>query len=121
METIINYWYIIVALVAAAIVAGVFTYRHFKLPSKEQLDNVREWLLGVVIKAEKELGGGTGKLKLRLVYDWFVCRFPWIAKVLSFKKFSVMVDDALEEAELLLKNNKRVAAYVDGKVSENGC
>lgn len=121
METIINYWYIIVALAAVVAAAGIAIYRHFKLPSKEQLENVRAWLLGAVTKAERDLGGGTGRLKLRQVYDLFVGRFPWVAKVLSFNTFSEMVDDALEEMEEMLKNNENVAAYVEGQVSNNGC
>ena len=58
MEFIINYWYIIVAIIAALVVAGVAIYRYFGLPSDAQLAKVREWLLWAVTEAEKELGGG---------------------------------------------------------------
>ena len=47
------------------------------------LNKVREWLLYAVTKAEKELGAGTGKLKLRYVYDMFVARFEWLSMMLS--------------------------------------
>lgn len=83
MEFIINNWYIIVAGIAVLAVAGVAVYRYFGLPSDTQLAKVREWLLWAVTEAEKELGGGTGKLKLRQVYDLFVTRFPWLAKIVS--------------------------------------
>ena len=114
MEFIINYWYIIVAVIAALVVAGVAIYRYFGLPSDAQLAKVREWLLGAVTAAEKELGGGTGKLKLRQVYDLFVTRFPWLAKVVSFELFSDMVDDALDEMRDMLQNNRAVQQLVEG-------
>ena len=76
---------------------------------------MREWLLGAVTEAEKELGGGTGQLKLRSVYDRFVVRFPWVAMVLPFDVFSEMVDDALAEMRLMLAQNDKIRSYVEGK------
>lgn len=119
MEFIINYWYIIVAVIAALVVAGVAIYRYFGLPSDAQLAKVREWLLWAVTEAEKELGGGTGKLKLRQVYDLFVTRFPWLAKVVSFELFSDMVDDALDEMREMLQNNKAVQQLVSGEGAQD--
>lgn len=119
MEFIINYWYIIVAVIAALVVAGMAVYRYFGLPSDAQLDKVREWLLWAVTEAEKELGGGTGKLKLRQVYDLFVTRFPWLAKIVSFELFSDMVDDALDEMREMLKNNQAVKALVNGEGAQD--
>ena len=119
MEFIINYWYIIVALTAALVVAGVAIYRYFGLPSDAQLAKVREWLLWAVTEAEKELGGGTGKLKLRQVYDLFVTRFPWLARIVPFDLFSSMVDDALEDMREMLKTNQAVKAHVSGEGVSN--
>lgn len=114
MEFIINNWYIILALVAILTAVGAAMYRYFHLPSEAQLAKVREWLLWAVTEAEKELGGGTGKLKLRQVYDLFVTRFSWLARIVSFDLFSSLVDDALEEMREMLKNNKAVQAHVIG-------
>ena len=114
MNFIINNWYIILALVAVLGVAAWYVYRYFNLPSEAQLAKVREWLLWAVTEAEKELGGGTGKLKLRQVYDLFVTRFPWLAKIVSFELFSDMVDDALDEMREMLQNNKAVQQLVEG-------
>ncbi|WP_300414105.1 hypothetical protein [uncultured Oscillibacter sp.] len=119
MEFIINNWYIIVAGIAVLAVAGVAVYRYFGLPSDTQLAKVREWLLWAVTEAEKELGGGTGKLKLRQVYDLFVTRFPWLAKIVSFELFSDMVDDALDEMREMLANNQAVKALVNGEGAQN--
>lgn len=114
MEFFLEHWYIFFAGLAVLALAGFFVCRFFNLPGAEQLAKVREWLLWAVTEAEKDLGGGTGKLKLRQVYDLFVVRFPWIAKVLSFERFSGLVDDALEEMREMLKANASVRNYVEG-------
>lgn len=119
MEFIINYWYIILALIAILTVAGVAVYRYFNLPSEAQLAKVREWLLWAVTEAERELGGGTGKLKLRQVYDLFITRFPWLSRVVSFELFSELVDDALDEMRDMLEKNEAVKALVNGEGAEH--
>ena len=112
MEFIINNWYLIVALLAVGAFIGIMVYRFFKLPRTEQLKKVRKWLLGAVTDAEKDLGSGTGQLKLRRVYDLFIQRFSWLAKIVSFERFSDLVDEALDEMRELIAKNEAVAAYV---------
>lgn len=112
MEAMIQNWPILVALLAVAVAAGAAAYRFVKLPTEQQLAKVREWLLYAVTEAEKALGGGTGKLKLRYVYDMFIAKFPWLVKVVSFDLFSGLVDDALEEMRGMLASNKAVARIV---------
>lgn len=112
MEIIIKYWYIILAVIAVLVAAAVAVYRYLGLPREEQLAKVREWLLWAVTKAERELGGGTGKLKLRQVYDLFVVRFPWLVQAVSFELFSGMVDDALDEMRKMLQTNGAVKNLV---------
>ena len=119
MNFIINNWYIILALAAVLGVAVWYVYRYFNLPSEAQLAKVREWLLWAVTEAEKELGGGTGKLKLRQVYDLFVTRFPWLARIVPFDLFSSLVDDALEDMRDMLKTNQAVKAHVSGEGGGN--
>lgn len=119
MNFIINNWYIILAALAILAAAGIAVYRYFNLPSEAQLAKVREWLLWAVTEAEKELGGGTGKLKLRQVYDLFVTRFPWLARIVPFDLFSSMVDDALEDMREMLKTNQAVKAHVSGEGVSN--
>ena len=114
IEFLITYWYIAVAFLALGAAVGIAIYCFFKLPTKEQLEKVREWLLWAVTEAERELGGGTGQLKLRSVYDAFVARFGWLAKIIPFRVFSDLVDDALIEMRELLEKNENVAAYVEG-------
>lgn len=71
-----------------------------------------------VTKAEKELGGGTGQIKLRYVYDMFVARFAWLARVISFEAFSMMVDEALERMKKMLESNKAMQTLVSGEAGE---
>lgn len=115
MEFILENWPIIVAAIAVVAVAAVAVARFVGLPTESQLAKVREWLLWAVTEAEKDLGGGTGQLKLRQVYDLFVTRFPWLAKLVSFELFSDLVDDALEDMREMLDTNQAVKAFVEGE------
>lgn len=115
MEFILENWPIIVAAIAVVAVAAVAVARFVGLPTEAQLSKVREWLLWAVTEAEKDLGGGTGKLKLRQVYDLFVTRFPWLAKLVSFELFSDLVDDALDDMREMLDTNQAVKAFVEGE------
>ena len=109
----IENWYFIVTAIVMVVMAGVICWNFFKLPAKEQMAKVKEWLLYAVTEAERELGGGTGQLKLRQVYDLFVQRFPAVAAVISFDTFSGWVDEALEQMREMLAKNENVAAYVE--------
>ena len=120
MEFLIENWYIILAAMALGALAVVAVVRFFRLPREKQMENVRQWLLGAVTAAEKELGGGTGKLKLRTVYDAFLTKFPWLAPVIPFEQFSGLVDDALVEMRKLLADNKAIQQMVTGEDSING-
>ena len=120
MKFLIDNWYIILAALAVLGAGGIAAYRYFKLPSEEQLEKVRQWLLKAVTEAEKELGGGTGQLKLRTVYDAFLTKFPWLAPLVSFQRFSELVDEALAEMRKMLAQNKAVQAYVNGEGDTDG-
>lgn len=104
VKTIFENWEVFVAMMAAAGVIGVGIGRFLKMPTKAQTEKVKEWLLWAVTEAEKELGSGTGKLKLRQVYDLFIQRFPAVAMAISFDTFGSWVDEALDEMRQLLKN-----------------
>jgi hypothetical protein len=116
MEFIAENWYIIFALIVVFAMLVILAVRFFKQPSYVQLEKVREWLLWACTEAEKELGGGTGKLKLRYVYGLFVDKFSWLAEVITFETFSDLVDDALEQINKLLTTNAAIQLYVNGPV-----
>lgn len=110
-------WYLFAAAVAAAVVIGVAIGKFLNLPTSAQIEKCKEWLVFAVTEAEKELGGGTGQLKLRTVYDLFVQRFPAVAKAISFDTFSAWVDEALKDMRNMLETNKAVKALVEGDVN----
>ena len=114
MEFVINYWYVIVGIIAVLIIAGFAVYKFAGLPTKSQVAKIKEWLLFAVTKAEQELGEKTGQLKLRTVYDLFVSKFPTTAKLVSFETFSRWVDEALVEMKKMLDNNKQIETIVKG-------
>lgn len=80
-----------------------------------QKKKVIEWLKGAVTKAEKDFGSGTGQLKLRTVYDWYIAKFPFLAAILPFSVFSAWVDEALKELKKWLDDNLKIENYVKNK------
>ena len=112
MNFIIDNWAIILGAIAIIVVAAYAIAVFLKMPRATQIEKVKQWLLYAVVQAEKEFGSGTGKIKLRYVYDMFIVRFPWMAQVITFETFSGLVDKALEEMRVLLETNKQVQLYV---------
>ena len=105
---------ILLGLCAAAIMICCF----LKLSKEKQIEMIKQWLLFIVIEAEKELGGGTGAVKLRFVYDKFIKRFKFASKFITFEQFSALVDESLEVMRLMIQNNKNVANYIGGNNNE---
>lgn len=118
MEWLIENWYLLIALIAviSGVVFVVITF--LGLPTGKQLEKVKEWLLWAVSVAESELGGGTGQLKLSMVYDMFIEKFPWLAKLLTFNKFRVLVDEALIKMRNLLETNNAINKVILGEEPE---
>lgn len=114
MTFMMENWYILITIIAVAVVIGVGIGKFLNLPTGEQIDKCKEWLVYAVTCAEAELGGGTGQLKLRSVYDLFVQRFPAVAKAVSFDTFSAWVDEALEDMREMLEKNRAVKEMVEG-------
>lgn len=109
MEILINYWFVFVGVIVSVVLLLHFS----KYPRQDQLNKVREWLIYACVLAEKEIGSGTGQIKLRYVYDLFNQRFKWISRIISFEMFSVLVDEALIVVKHELKSNKNVKNYIE--------
>lgn len=109
---IINYWWIFLIIIAIIVCGGYVIYKFLLTPSEEQLSKIKEWLLYAVTEAEKELGSGTGKIKLRYVYDLFLTKFTWLSKIIAFDTFSDMVDEVLETFRTLLNTNTNLQSYI---------
>ena len=101
MKWIIDNW----SLLAVAIIVVAYVIMSGK-------KSVKEWLLYGVFMAESEWGSGTGKLKLRTVYDMFVTKYPIISKLLPFSVFSLWVDEVLKEMRKILEENTDIKAQI---------
>lgn len=120
MDFLVENWFVIIAVIALGIGIVIAIVKFIKSGNAAQLANLKEWLLYATIEAEKALGSGTGKLKLRTVYDMFLAKFPWLAKTITFDRFSELVDDALENMNDLLATNSAVQSYVGGSEEDAG-
>ena len=97
-------WYVI--LVVLVLLFGVY----YTISNNKK---VKEWLKYAVTIAEKELGSGTGQIKLRQVYDMFIQRFPVFSKLVPFSTFSYWVDLALEFLREQLEKNSQIKDLVE--------
>lgn len=113
MKVLIDNWYIIFGLLALVIVVIFYIKKFIGLPTDEQIKSIKEWLKYAVTIAEKELQSGTGQLKLRMVYDMFIDKFPEMAKIISFTTFAIWVDEALEWLTKQISQNKNIKNLVD--------
>lgn len=116
VEFLANNWSIIIAVIAILVVAGVAVYKFLQLPTSAQIEKVKKCLLAWVISAEADLGGGTGKVKLSVVYGYFVTAFPILKNFVSFETFSGWVDEALDTMREMLKENTNLKQVVEGTV-----
>ena len=100
-------WYVIFAIIVFVIAGVVVIIRNMSM------GKMKEWLKYAVSLAEKELGSGTGQLKLRQVYDSFVSKYKWISVLISFDKFSELVDEALVWMRTEMDENQKIKNYIE--------
>ena len=98
-------------LLGGGVIMFIITF--LRMGQQQQMKMISEWLLLAVVQAEKELGGGTGEIKLRYVYDKFIQKFGKMAMIISFEQFSNMVDVALDKMRDMLSSNTQLANYVN--------
>ena len=103
---ILENWYVIFGIIVLLVSTCVITVRNMSI------SKIREWLKYAVSVAEKELGTGTGQLKLRQVYDAFVEKYRWLSIIISFKKFSNLVDEALVWMRTEMDGNQNIKKYI---------
>lgn len=92
----------------------LYVKKFSNLPTGQQKEQIKQWLLWAVVMAEKEYKSGTGAIKLRYVYDLFVRAFPVMAPLIPFATFSCWVDEVLEQMKHLMETNKSVSDYIEG-------
>lgn len=113
LEFLALHWQVIVGAIII-VLTGIITFIRFNKKSvQEQINQVKEWLLYAVMAAEKELGSGTGAIKLRFVYDMFVTKFPLMVALIPFSTFSEFVDEALDKLKDLLATSPELRLYLN--------
>ena len=112
MEYIINNWPFIILLLSVVVIAVVAVISFFQKPTPQQIQQIQEWILYLVIEAERQFGTKMGKVKLRYVYDKFLERFDYLGKIISFDKFSELVDKALSTMKDMISQNDKLKEYV---------
>lgn len=116
MAWLVDNWMVLICVICCVATFGMMAMQFYKKPTDDQIKAIKEWLLYAVTMAEKDLGSGTGKLKLRQVYDAFVQRFSWAARFISFGQFRLWVEEALSEMQhLLASDNSAVKTFLEGK------
>lgn len=106
--------YFTIGIIALVSVIGIGIYNFFKLEKSKRIEVIKEWLLFAVIEAEKYFGDGTGKIKLRYVYNMFIDKFKFMSLIISFDQFSILVDEVLENMREMLSDNIKVKEYITG-------
>lgn len=66
-----------------------------------------------------------GKIRNRKKYAQqhrkrFVTRFTWLARVITFEMFSMMVDEALDKMKTMLESNTAMQELVSSEAGESG-
>lgn len=89
---------------------GMFLGKFIKKSREEKIQVVKNWLLYAVAMAERELGSGTGRIKLGQVYEQFLLVFPQLQRFISFDMFAKLVDDVLIQFQELVEENVTIAA-----------
>lgn len=117
IDVIVDYGWVIFAGIVVLAMVTIAIIAFLRTPHKEQIEQLRKWLLQAVIMAEKLFGSKAGEAKLSFVYDRFVVRFPWMAKIIKFDKFAAIVDEALKDMEKLLKKRPDLIDQLDVPVT----
>ena len=99
----------LIILIIIGVIAIIVTILSLRFAS------FRNWLVYAVSEAEKALGGGTGKLKLRYAYNIAIEYFPTLTKLLPFSVFSSLVDKALDTMRFMIDTNKAISDVINNK------
>ena len=106
LESFLTNWDFILLIVAAvaAIVFAIF---------KGNKSVVMKMLYALVTEAEKEMGGGTGSLKLASVIEAIYPKLPAVIKMfVTDAMLKKWIEDALVLAKDAWKKNANIAQYI---------
>lgn len=106
LEVVQNYWgsIILVVLIIVVFIVAI------KVGYKKQ---IKQLLLALVVKAEKEYGSGTGKVKFSAVCNWIYDKLPPIARIfITSKDIENLIETAVLEMKDYLAKNEKASAIV---------
>lgn len=119
----------ILTIIAVIIGIGIRVKRFLRMSAeqkkallKEQADKIveliRQQMLSLVTKAEKEWGGGTGKVKKSWVWEQLAQQYSMLMKyiesgLIDRAVIDKLIEDAVAELEHLRETNANVAAAVE--------
>lgn len=103
----------ILILIIIGMVIAISVYKFMKLSKEQQIENIKQWLVFACLEAEKMLGGKTGQVKLRYVYDLFVSKYKFISCLIPFDTFSKWVDDSLIDMRNMISTNEAIRKIVE--------
>lgn len=103
----------IILILLTVLGVGAFAYWFYKQERARQIELVKQWLLLIVVQAEKELGSNTGQIKLRFVYDKFLERFKFLSRIITFEQFSGLVDESLDTMRKMVESNQSLIDYIN--------
>ncbi|HHV97031.1 MAG TPA: hypothetical protein GXX37_11265 [Clostridiaceae bacterium] len=107
MEIIIENWENILFILIFVIIIGVLFYTG-------NIKKIKQILFYLVIKAEKELGSGTGELKYAAVTTWLYERLPTIGKILfSTKQIDALIEEAVAKMKQYLSENENARRLIN--------
>ena len=104
----------ILILIIIGMAIAISVYKFMKLSKEQQIENIKQWLVFACLEAEKMLGGKTGQVKLRYVYDLFVSKYKFISCLIPFDTFSKWVDDSLIDMRNMISTNEAIRKIVEG-------
>lgn len=111
-DWLLNNWLSVVIIIA--IVFVVMLLLKFK-----RYDMIKKIVLSLVVKAEKELGSGTGELKYVTVVEGIYALLPrWLSFLLSKKEIDNLIESSVAKLKELLSDGVDLTSYDDERYIE---
>lgn len=120
LELINNNWTLIITI-AGLILAIYRKIKDYLSKSEEEkkeiaLTQIRQSMLELVVKAEKEYGEKTGKLKRSKVFEEIYSKYPELKNIVSQEELEKQIDDIIDEnletLKKMLENNKDFEEFI---------
>lgn len=92
---------IIVASIVMVVCIGAVLASYFivkKIPKEQRVEVIKKFVMGAIVQAEKELGSGAGKEKLKEVEKYFEKKAPYYYKLVLDTLGEDSLDDIIELA-----------------------